>query len=91
MSAHDASEQSLVDRSLPPVTEIGAASMIAIAVGVIYSASYLPKHAHTSIAVAILLVAAALQLVNACLLRVCATSLGRGFARSRAGRCSHTP
>jgi hypothetical protein len=68
VSAHDASSQSLVDRRLPPVTEIGAASMIAIAVGVIYNASYLPKHAHTSIAVAILLVAAALQLVNAFLL-----------------------
>ena len=36
---------SLVDRKLPPVTELGAASMIAIAGGVIYNASYLPKHA----------------------------------------------
>ena len=42
--------------------------MIAIAVGVIYNASFLPKHAQTSIAVAILLVAAALQLLNAFLL-----------------------
>jgi hypothetical protein len=56
------------DRKLPPITEIGAASMIAIAVGVIYNASYLPKHAQTGVALAILAVAAALQIVNAFLL-----------------------
>ena len=56
------------DRKLPPVTEIGAASMIAIAVGVIYNASYLPKHPSTGVAVAILAVAAALMLTNAVLL-----------------------
>jgi hypothetical protein len=60
--------ESLVDRKLPPVTEIGAASMIAVAVGVIYNASYLPKHAQTGVAIAILVVAAALQVVNAYLL-----------------------
>ena len=59
---------SLVDRKLPPVTEIGAASMIAIAVGVIFNASFLPKHAPTGVAVAILAVAAALMLANAVLL-----------------------
>ena len=59
---------SLVDRKLPPVTEIGAASMIAVAVGVIYNAAYLPKHAQTGVAVAILVVAAALQATNAFLL-----------------------
>lgn len=59
---------SLVDRKLPPVTEVGAASMVAVAVGVIYNASYLPKHAQTSGAVAILVLAAALQLLNAFLL-----------------------
>jgi hypothetical protein len=59
---------SLVDRKLPPVTEIGAASMVAVAVGVIYNAAYLPKHAQTGVAIAILVVAAALQLVNAFLL-----------------------
>ncbi len=68
MSAHAGAADSLVDRKLPPVTEIGAASMIAIAVGLIYNASYLPKHAQTGVAVAILVVAAALQLVNALLL-----------------------
>jgi hypothetical protein len=60
--------ESLIDRKLPPVTEVGAASMIAIAVGLIYNASYLPKHAQTPVAVAILVVAAALQLVNLFLL-----------------------
>jgi hypothetical protein len=59
---------SLVDRKLPPVTEIGAASMVAVAVGVIYNAAYLPKHAQTWVAVAIIVVAAALQLANAFLL-----------------------
>jgi hypothetical protein len=59
---------SLVDRRLPPVTEIGAASMIAVAAGVIYLAAYLPKHAPLGVAVAFLAVAAALQLTNAFLL-----------------------
>jgi type III secretory pathway component EscS len=68
VSAAVGATESLVDRRLPPVTEIGAASMVAIAVGLIYNASYLPKHAQTSVAVAILVVAAALQLVNAFLL-----------------------
>jgi type III secretory pathway component EscS len=68
MSAHAGPAESLVDRKVPPVTEVGAASMIAIAVGVIYNASYLPKHAQTGVAIAILVVAAALQVVNGFLL-----------------------
>jgi hypothetical protein len=60
--------ESLVDRKLPPVTEIGAAAMVAIAVGVIFNASYLPKHAPTGVAVALLIVAAALELTNVLLL-----------------------
>ena len=63
-----ASGPSLVDRRLPPVTEIGAASMIAIAGGVIYLASYLPKHAPLGLAIALLLLAAALQVTNVILL-----------------------
>ena len=55
---------STASRRVPPVTEIGAASMIAIAAGVIYLAAYLPKHAPLGIAIALLLVAAGLQLVN---------------------------
>jgi hypothetical protein len=66
------------DRTLPPVTEIGAASMIAIAGGVIYLAAYLPKHAPLWAAIVLLLVAAALQLLNAVLL-----SRIEGFAWSR--------
>ena len=56
------------DRKLPPVTEIGAASMIAIAGGVIYLAAYLPKHAPLWFAIVTLAVAAGLQVVNAVLL-----------------------
>ena len=60
--------ESLVDRKLPPVTEIGAAAMVAVAGGVIFNAAYLPKHAPTAVAVAILVVAAALELTNVFLL-----------------------
>ena len=60
--------ESMVDRKLPAITEIGAASMAAVAIGIIYNAAYLPKHAQTGVAIAILVVAAALQLVNAFLL-----------------------
>ena len=56
--------ESLVDRKLPPVTEIGAAAMVAVAAGVIFNAAYLPKHAPTSVAIAILIVAAALEATN---------------------------
>lgn len=60
--------ESLVDRKLPPVTEVGAVSLAAVVVGVIYSAAYLPKHAETGIAIAILCVALALLLLNGVLL-----------------------
>ena len=53
---------------MPPVTEIGAVSMIAIAAGVIYTASYLPKHAPLGVPIALMAVAASLQVVNAVLL-----------------------
>jgi hypothetical protein len=59
---------SMLDRKLPPVTEIGAASMIAIAGGVIYLAAYLPKHAPLWFALVMLGVAAGLQVTNAVLL-----------------------
>lgn len=57
-----------VGRRLPPITEIGAASMISIAGGVIYLAAYLPKHAPLGVAVGLLLLALALQVTNAVLL-----------------------
>jgi hypothetical protein len=69
---------SLVDRKLPPVTEIGAASMIAIAGGIIFNASYLPKHAPIGGAIIFLIVAAALVLLNALIL----TRI-KDFARQR--------
>jgi hypothetical protein len=68
LSAHAHSGASLVDRRLPPVTEIGAASMIAIAGGVIYLAAYLPKHAPLVWALVLLALAAALQVTNIVLL-----------------------
>jgi hypothetical protein len=60
--------ESLVDRKLPPVTEIGAAAMVTVAAGVIFNAAYLPKHAPTGVAVTILVVAAALEVTNVVLL-----------------------
>lgn len=56
------------ERSMPPVTEVGAASMIAVVVGVIYLAAYLPKRAPLGVAIALFVVAAALQVVNATLI-----------------------
>ena len=52
------------DRKMPPVTELGAVSMVAIASSVVYLAAYLPKKAPLGIAIALIAVAAALQLVN---------------------------
>ena len=67
--------ESLADRRLPPVTELGAAAMAAIAGGVVYEAAYLPKHAPSGIAFALLALAAAIELAGWLLLaRV------RGFA-----------
>ena len=72
---------SLVDRKLPPVTEIAAASMIAIAAGVIYLASYLPKHAPLWLAVVFLAIATGLQLTNAFLLTRIENFAWRRFAQ----------
>jgi hypothetical protein len=66
-NVHIGTERAL-ERRLPPVTEIGAASMISIAAGVIYLAAYLPKRAPLSVAIGLLLLAVALQLTNAVLL-----------------------
>jgi hypothetical protein len=65
-------------RRLPPVTQLGAASMACIAVGVIYLAAYLPKRAPLWFAVVCLACAAALLATNLVLVeRV------RDFARWR--------
>ena len=56
------------ERRLPPVTQLGAASIGFVAIGVIYLAAYLPKRAPLAIPVACLLVAAGLLAANALLL-----------------------
>ena len=69
---------------MPPVTEIGAASMVAIAASVIYMASYLPKRAPLGVAIALVAVAAALQLVNWVLIgRIRPFAWGRFFQVAR--------
>lgn len=40
-------------RPMPPVTELGAAAMVCIAASVIYTASYLPRHAPLAVPVAL--------------------------------------
>jgi hypothetical protein len=56
------------ERRLPPVTEIGAASMIMVIVCVIILASYLPRRAPLAIPVALIVASAVLFAVNAVLL-----------------------
>lgn len=52
------------ERRLPPSTQLGAASMAFIAIGVIYLAAYLPKRAPLWFAVVCLAIAAALVAAN---------------------------
>ena len=54
----------MADRRFPPVTQLGAASIGLVAVGVIYLASYLPKRAPLWLAVVFVVAAAAVLLVN---------------------------
>jgi hypothetical protein len=56
------------ERRLPPVTQLGAASLAFVAAGVIVLAAYLPKHAPIAIPVSCLCVAAGLLATNALLL-----------------------
>jgi hypothetical protein len=58
-----------MERRLPPVPQLGAASMAFVAAGVIVLAAYLPKRAPLAVPVACLVVAALLLLANAVLLR----------------------
>jgi hypothetical protein len=76
----------MAGRRLPPVTQLGAASLGFVAAGVIYLAAYLPKHAPLGVAIACLGCAAALLAVNAALLgRVRAFAWGRFFQVLRWG------
>ena len=47
-----------VERRLPPVTELGMATIALVAVGVIYLAAYLPRHAPLGPAIGLLVLAA---------------------------------
>ncbi len=72
------------ERRLPPVTEIGAASMVMVIVGVIYLASYLPRRAPLGVAVGLLAAAVALYAVNLLLLaRLSAFAWSRFFQVGR--------
>jgi hypothetical protein len=66
------------DRRLPPVTEIGMASLALVVAGGIYLASHLPKHVPLAPAVILLAVSAALLTGN-----LLALSRVRGFAWER--------
>ena len=71
----------MAERRLPPVTQLGAASMAFVAAGVIYIAAYLPKHAPIGIAIGCLACAAALLVVTSSCSRARPSS--RGGASSR--------
>jgi hypothetical protein len=58
----------MLERRFPPVTEIGAASMVLVIVAVIYIAAYLPKHAPLTLPVVLLCGSAALFVANAVVL-----------------------
>jgi hypothetical protein len=76
----------MAERRLPPVTQLGAASLGFVAVGVIYLAAYLPKRAPLGLAAIFLAVAAALLAANLLLLsRVRAFAWPRFFQVLRWG------
>ena len=56
------------ERRLPPITEVGVASMILVVVGVIYIAAHLPRHAPLGLPTGLLVAAVALLLANVVLL-----------------------
>jgi hypothetical protein len=67
MAAH-AGHGELVERDVPPVTALGMVSIALVAGGVIWLASYLPKHAPLGPAVGFLVAAAAVLVANVVLL-----------------------
>ena len=56
------------ERRLPPITEVGVASMILVVVGVIYIAAHLPGRAPLALPTALLAAATALLVANVVLL-----------------------
>jgi len=68
----------MTERKLPPVTELGMASLALIVAGGIYLASHLPNHVPLGPAVALLIASATLLAAN-----LIALSRVRGFAWQR--------
>jgi membrane-bound acyltransferase YfiQ involved in biofilm formation len=68
MAASHAVRSDIADRRVPPVTALGMLSIALVAGGVIWLASYLPKHAPLGPAVAFLATAAAVLAANLLLL-----------------------
>lgn len=56
------------ERRFPPITEIGAGSMICVITGVVFLASYLPRRAPLGVPVGLLAAAGVLLLANVVLL-----------------------
>jgi hypothetical protein len=65
---HEHVEEPLDDKRLPPVTEIGMASLALIVIGGIYLSSHLPKHVPLGPAIGLLIASAALLALNLFLL-----------------------
>ena len=81
---HDHLEAPLDDKRLPPVTEIGMASLALIVIGGIYLSSHLPQHVPLGPAVALLIASACLLALNLFLLsRVDGFAWHRFFAVAR--------
>jgi hypothetical protein len=62
-------EHTLPDEKLPPVTEVGMASLALIVIGGIYLSSHLPQHVPLGPAVGLLIASAGLLALNLLLLR----------------------
>ena len=79
------------ERTLPPVTELGMASLALIVAGGIYLSAHLPQHVPLAPAVVLLAASALLLAINLIAARAGqGTSRGTGSSRSRSGRCSPT-
>lgn len=66
---HGRPEHTLPDQKLPPVTEIGMASLALIVIGGIYLSSHLPQHVPLGPAIGLLIASAGLLGLNLLLLR----------------------
>jgi hypothetical protein len=75
---HEHAEHVLPDQKLPPVTEIGMASLALIVIGGIYLSSHLPQHVPLGPAIGLLVASAGLLVLNLLLL-----SRVEGFAWDR--------